>query len=155
MNNYYGYNPTNPYLYQQSRYIQPIDQTSQNIQPFNQQPQMINKSTSLLGKTVDSIDVVKAIDIPLDGSISYFPLADGTAIATKQLQQNGISKIIIYKPVEEKEKNTPKYATVEEVDQKIEKIDFSEIEYLKEDMKNLRRDMKEIKNKMKIKDKED
>ena len=49
------------------------------------------------GKTIDNIEVVKAIDIPLDGSISYFPLADGSAIVSKQLQQDGTSKIIIYK----------------------------------------------------------
>lgn len=155
MNNYYGYNSTNPYLYQQPRYSQPMDQVSQNIQQFNQQPQIITKPTGLLGKSVDSVDVVKAIDIPLDGSISYFPLADGTAIVTKQLQQNGISKIVIYKPVEEKEKETPKFATLEEVDKKIGNIDFSEIEYLKEDIKDLRRELKEMKNKIKGKDKED
>lgn len=155
MNNYYGYNSTNPYLYQQPRYPQPMDQASQNIQQFNQQPQIITKPTGLLGKSVDSVDVVKAIDIPLDGSISYFPLADGTAIVTKQLQQNGISKIVIYKPVEEKEKETPKFATLEEVDKKIGNIDFSEIEYLKEDIKDLRRELKEMKNKIKGKDKED
>ena len=99
--------------------------------------------------------MVKAIDIPLDGSISYFPLADGTAIVTKQLQQNGISKIVIYKPVEAKEKETPKFATLEEVDKKIGNIDFSEIEYLKADIKDLRRELKEMKNKIKGKDKED
>ena len=61
------------------------------------------------GKTIDNIEVVKAIDIPLDGSISYFPLADGSAIVSKQLQQDGTSKIIIYKPAEE---NKPiKYVT--------------------------------------------
>lgn len=155
MNNYYGYNSTNPYLYQQPRYPQPMESTSQNIQQFTQQPQIISKPTGLLGKSVDSIDVVKAIDIPLDGSISYFPLADGTAIVTKQLQQNGISKIVVYKPIEEKEKETPKFATLEEVDKKIGNIDFSEIEYLKEDIKDLRRELKEMKNKIKGKDKED
>ena len=42
-----------------------------------------NTNIGLLGKLVDSVDVVKAIDIPLDGSISYFPLTNGTAIITK------------------------------------------------------------------------
>ena len=52
------------------------------------------QSRSLLnGKSVDSLDVVKAMDIPLDGSISYFPLTDGSAIVSKQLQNDGTSKI--------------------------------------------------------------
>ena len=73
--------------------------------PNMQQPQQpITTNLGLQGKSVDSIDVVKAMDIPLDGSISYFPLTNGTAIITKQLQQDGTSKTIIYKPIQEEEK---------------------------------------------------
>ena len=50
------------------------------------------------GKSVESLEVAKAIDIPIDGSISYFPLTDGSAIITKQLQMDGKSKTVIYKP---------------------------------------------------------
>ena len=69
MYNNFGYNP----YYQSQRFIglpqQPIEQ--QNNMSFNS-----NQNRSVLnGKQVDSIDVVKATDIPLDGSVSYFPIA--------------------------------------------------------------------------------
>lgn len=46
------------------------------------------------------------------GSISYYPLADGTAIITKQLQGDGTSKMIVYKPINVQE---TKYVTEEDV----------------------------------------
>lgn len=70
----------------------------------------------LMGKVVDSADVVKVTDIPLDGSTSYFPLVDGSAILTKKLQVDGTSKIVVYKPVVEEPKETPKYVTYAELD---------------------------------------
>ena len=54
---------------------------------------------SALGKMVDSIDVVKATDVPMDGSMYYFPKADGTEIFGKQWLQNGQTRILTFKPV--------------------------------------------------------
>ena len=85
------------YQYQPNQNMQQPQQPIQPIQP-------ITTNLGLQGKSVDSIDVVKAMDIPLDGSVSYFPLTNGTAIITKQLQQDGTSKTIIYKPIQEEEK---------------------------------------------------
>ena len=39
----------------------------------------------------------------MTGSVSYFPLTNGTAIVTKQLQQDGTSKTIIYEPIKQEE----------------------------------------------------
>lgn len=72
------------------------------IQPNNQQ--MINQnqigniqsSMYLQGRMVESREVVKVIDAPLDGSIIYLPQTDGNAIYTKQLQKDGTSKTIVY-----------------------------------------------------------
>ena len=89
----YNYNP----YYGQQTYTPP------RYQPMEPQ-YMTQQPKGLLGKSVDSVDVVKAIDIPLDGSVSYFPLTDGSAIVTKQLQMDGTSKIMVYKPIiEQKE----------------------------------------------------
>lgn len=113
-------------------------------------PQMaLNRQNILYGKQVDSLEVVKAIDIPLDGSISYFPLANGSAIVTKQLQQDGTSKITIYEP--KTQKDDIKFATIEDVDKRLEKLGFSEIDDLKEDLSDLKREFKEIKSKLKTK----
>lgn len=145
------YNQYNPYLnrfygQQQANIPQPIDL------PMQQQntPQMaLNRQNILYGKQVDSLEVVKAIDIPLDGSISYFPLANGSAIVTKQLQQDGTSKITIYEPKTQKE--DVKFATIDDVDKKLEKLDFSEIDDLKDELSDLKKELKDIKNKLKTK----
>ena len=141
----------NPYLNQyygtqQMNRPQPMEMPMQN----QNTPQMaLNRQNILYGKQVDSLEVVKAIDIPLDGSISYFPLANGSAIVTKQLQQDGTSKITIYEP--KTQKDDIKFATIEDIDKRIEKIDFSEIDDLKDDLEDLKKELKDIKNKLKTK----
>lgn len=125
----------NNYFNQNQRY-QPINMMNQ---PNLSQPYIPTVSpmqqTNILGKVVDSLDVVKAIDIPLDGSISYFPLTNGSAIVTKQLQPNGMSKITLYKPVIEKEETVDKNE------------DFDK---LKEDLDNLRKEFEDIKTKINV-----
>lgn len=148
------YNQYNPYMnrfygQQQTNIPQPMDLS---IQQQNTPQMALNRQNILYGKQVDSLEVVKAIDIPLDGSISYFPLANGSAIITKQLQQDGTSKITIYEPKVEKE--SIKYATIDDIDKKLEKLDFSEIDDLKEELSDLKKEFKELKNKLKTKKEE-
>lgn len=145
------YNPYNPYInqfYGQQGVNRPQPMEIP-VQPQNTIQQPLNRQNSLYGKQVDSIDVVKAIDIPLDGSISYFPLANGSAIVTKQLQQDGTSKITIYEPKIEKE--VVKYATIEDIDERLEKLDFTDLEDIKEELQDVKKDLKELKSKLKSK----
>ena len=144
-------NNYNPYYNQQPRF-QSLEQSNMQMSmPQYMQPQMQSNSIKgLLGKSVDSIDVVKAMDIPLDGSISYFPLTDGTAIVTKQLQTDGTSKTVIYKPVED-EKTVVKYITQEELEKSLKSIDLSELDDLKDEFKELRGELKDIQKKIKSK----
>ena len=138
-NPYLQYNPT--YQYAQN-YNRPNNDMNQMYTP--QQP--ITKPLGLLGKSVDSIDVVKAMDIPLDGSVSYFPLTDGSAIISKQLMQDGTSKVIIYKPVDENEiKDSPKFVTMEEFDEKIKNFNNNE---LRDDLKSIKRQIKDLQEDM-------
>lgn len=116
---YNNYNPYYPNRYQAPVQPQYMDNTQQNNMVFNG----VQNRSVLNGKQVDSVEVVKAMDIPLDGSVSYFPLADGTAIVTKQLRTDGTSKTIVYKPVVEEEKEQPKYVTVDEFNKAIKKIE--------------------------------
>ena len=132
--NYGMYGPANAFQ-QQARY-QPDPQQYTQPQPIYKQP------VGLQGKSVDSIDVVKAMDIPLDGSVSYFPLTDGTAIVTKQLQMDGSSKTVIFKPVEAEEpKDKISYITNEQLDEAIKKVDNKE---LKDDIKIMKRQIKDL-----------
>lgn len=125
-NNNYGFNP-----YYQPQRFQTVPQ-----QPIEQplQTNMIQNRNMLNGKSVDSLDVVKAMDIPLDGSVSYFPLTDGSAIVTKQLQNDGTSKTTVYKPVEEKK--TPTYITQEDISD------------LQEEFNILKQELKDLKDRM-------
>lgn len=147
------YNNYNPYYFQpQPQRVQPMEQVTQPIpnQQYLSQLQP-TKPLGLLGKSVDSIEVVKAMDITLDGSISYFPLTDGSAIVTKQILQNGTSKTVIYKPVEDDTNPTPTYITVEDLDKRLSEISFDDIDDLKDDIKDVRKELKELKTKIKNK----
>ena len=78
---------------------------------------------SLPGKVIDNLEAVKAVDVLLDGTIGYYPLADGSAIVSKQLQQDGTSRIVIYKPGEQEKQ--AKYATesdLEDIKKEIEEL---------------------------------
>lgn len=131
----------NPYYTQPPRY-QPINNTNMMQQQYIPPMPQPTTQIGLLGKIVDSIDVVKAMDIPLDGSVSYFPLTDGTAIVSKQLQNDGTSKTIIYKPTIENKKDIVKYAT------------FNEIDELKQELEDLRKEIKNLKKSKESKEKE-
>lgn len=135
--------------YTQPRYQAPTMNTAMQ-QPMVPQyvppvQQTIPVQTGLLGKTVESIDVVRAMDIPLDGSISYFPLSDGSGIITKQLQSDGTSKLVIYKPTVDEKEETIKYATIEDIQDAINDLDISDIQ----DIQDLKDDVKEIKKQLK------
>lgn len=99
----------NPYAQMNNPYADRMN-FLQNYQQSLQQPivptQMSGTNQmSALGKMVDSIDVVKATDIPMDGNTYYFPKADGTEVYCKQWLQNGTTRILAFKPVLEDNPN--------------------------------------------------
>ena len=143
--NYNLYNPYNPYF----NYNQQVQQTPRQSQQSIYKPQ---NSFVLQGKVVDSLDVVKATDIPYDGSVSYFPLTDHSAIITKQLQQDGTSKMVIYKPItdNENEEVKPKYITEEDFKDQIKNVNSKEIKDLKDQIKDLgNKEIKDLKEDIK------
>ena len=123
--------------YNQNPYFNPYFTPQQ---PQTTMPTM--KFNSLQGKSIDNLEVVKAMDIPLDGSISYFPLVDGSAIVTKQLQQDGTSKITIYKPIEAEEPVTTKYATIEDIEAQIKNIKIPDMKPLQDEIKTLKKQIR-------------
>lgn len=138
----------NPY-YNQGQRFQPMPMQQIGNQPMTQpyiQPvQPTTTQVGLLGKSVESMDVVKAMDIPLDGSISYFPLTDGSAIVTKQLQNDGTSKIVVYKPEKEDKKSEQMFVTFEQLQEEISKLDFVDIEDLRDELKEIKKQLKSMK----------
>ena len=142
MFNNYGYNPYYP---QQQRFTGTEQPNQQPMMTNYQPPMQLTKPSSLLGKVVDNIEVVRATDIPLDGSTSYFPLSDGSSIVTKQLQNDGTSKIVVYKPTQEDKKDAIQFATLEDIQDAINDLDLSDIQDLRDDVKEIKKQLKEFK----------
>ena len=92
----------NPYMDRMAQ-LQQYQQSLQ--QPIVPTQTTVSNQMSALGKMVDSIDVVKATDIPMDGNTYYFPKADGTEVYCKQWLQNGTTRILTFKPILEDNHN--------------------------------------------------
>lgn len=123
---------------QNNQFMQPLNQVQIPPAPTYGQPMPIQ--TPLLGKVVDSIDVVRATDIPLDGSTSYFPLTDGSAIVTKKLQVDGTSRTIVYKPIIERKREDD----LAETSNFVSLEDFLD---LKSDLDDLKKELDRLKHK--------
>lgn len=105
----------NPNFYGQQQFMQPqfnpYLQRMENLQQFQQaiQPmatnQMPTQTYNPFGKVVESMDIVKVTDIPMDGNMYYFPQADGQAIYGKKFLPNGQTQILAFKPFLENEPN--------------------------------------------------
>lgn len=107
--------PNPNYYAQYQQQFNPYMQRMENLQQFQQaiqQPQvptpmqMTNQQLNPLGKIVESLDIVKVTDIPMDGNMYYFPKADGTEIYSKQFMPNGQTRILTFKPLLDSEPNT-------------------------------------------------
>ena len=105
-------NPNYYSQYQQPQF-NPYLQRMENLQQFQQTLQQPVVPTQMsganhftpLGKIVESMDIVKVTDIPMDGNMYYFPKADGTEIYSKQFLPNGQTRILAFKPILDNEPN--------------------------------------------------
>ena len=90
-------------------YMQRMENLQQFQQAINPQPVMqpqVQNTYSPFGKIVESVDVVKVTDIPMDGNMYYFPQADGQAIYGKKFLPNGQTQILAFKPILDENPNT-------------------------------------------------
>ncbi len=99
-------NPNYYSQYQQPQF-NPYLQRMENLQQFQQTLQPTNQIPAI-GKVVESMDIVKVTDIPMDGNVYYFPKADGEEIYTKQFMPNGQTRILTFKPSLDAESNNLK-----------------------------------------------
>ena len=103
--NYYA-----QYMQNQQPYVNPYLQRMENLQQFQQalNPAPVQNQFPALGKIVESMDIVKVTDIPMDGNMYYFPKADGTEIYGKQFGMDGKTRILTFKPLlEDNPSNSP------------------------------------------------
>lgn len=105
--------PNSNYYSQYQPQFNPYMQRMENLQQFQQALQQPVVPTQMsganqfqpLGKIVESMDIVKVTDIPMDGNTYYFPKADGSEIYSKQFMPNGQTRILAFKPLLESEPN--------------------------------------------------
>lgn len=110
MPNYTNYSGN--YNYQPMQQFNPYLQRMENLQQFQQtlnpMPMQMQNQFPALGKIVESVDIVKVTDIPMDGNMYYFPKADGTEIYGKQFGMDGKTRILTFKPLlEDNPSNSP------------------------------------------------
>lgn len=93
--------------YQQPQNYNPYMDRLNNLQQFQQslQPTIQPQQFTPMGKIVESIEMVRATDIPMDGNMYYFPTADGSSIFGKRWLANGQTQILAFKPVLDNESN--------------------------------------------------
>lgn len=129
INNPYN-NGYNPMLSPQQRLMQMEQQypqfAQQNQYLHPQQPQIVG----IQGKVVSDFETVKSTEIPLDGSVSYFPTANGEYIYSKFLNMStGSSDYGTYKKITDE----PQVEKKEEFDMKA---------YLDEKFETLKQELK-------------
>lgn len=91
----YNYNPmTNMQRYQQ----QEVPQVQQAM------PQQI---TGINGRVVQTAENINANEVPMDGSMAFFPKQDLSEIYVKGWDANGLIKTIVYKPYTDANSNNP------------------------------------------------
>ncbi len=125
-NNYGGYNAytaqANPYgspnIQQQMQQLQQMQQPQQQFQP---QQQSVN---ILQGQQVADLETVRGFNIPLDGTITYFPATTGNIIYTKQLQLDGTVALRTYKLTENKEETKKDNI---DLDEYVKKDEFNKV----------------------------
>ena len=87
--NAYQYNP-----------VQRFQEQQLPQQPVQQIPQQQNLQiqAGINGRMVAAVEQIAANDVPMDGSVAFFPKQDLTEIYAKQWGADGSIKTVVYKP---------------------------------------------------------
>lgn len=89
------YAPYNPYVNQPR-----IDANQNYAQALQQvQPQIPVQNLGINGKVVPAVENITANDVPMDGSVAFFPKQDMTEIYAKSWNADGTIRTIVFKPV--------------------------------------------------------
>ena len=93
---------TNSYMPQYQSY-QPAYNPMQNIQRFQQPQQPDQIQQGIFGKVVQSQDSIVANDVPMNGSVAFFPKSDLSEIYAKQWSADGTISTMVFKPDKKEE----------------------------------------------------
>ncbi len=119
MANYPSYYPNNQMGIYQSPIYNPQYQNYQSYQPQYQQnvlptqmsgipqQQFQQIPAGINGKVVPSVENITANDVPMDGSVAFFPRQDMSEIYAKSWNSDGTIKTVVYKPFISNPNNNP------------------------------------------------
>ena len=99
------YTPSyNPYPYNPMQRFQEQQLPQQPVQQISQQ-QNLQIQAGINGRMVAAVEQIAANDVPMDGSVAFFPKQDLTEIYAKQWGADGSIKTVVYKPYTEPKDN--------------------------------------------------
>ena len=90
----------NPYQQQPMNYnpfFTNYPQIAQNI------PQRIQTEPQIIGKIVQNAEMITANDVPLNGSVAFFPKQDLSEIYAKSWTADGVIRTMTFKPIQNEE----------------------------------------------------
>lgn len=102
MNNNYM-SMQNPYA-DRMNFLQNYQQSLQQPMQMNQQP-IPQQTVGINGRVVQTLENINANEVPMDGSMAFFPKQDLSEIYVKGWNANGRIKTIVYKPYTESDGN--------------------------------------------------
>lgn len=109
MNNPYQAVPmmNNSYMQSQNPYIDRMNFLQNYQQSLQQQPMQMNQQpipqqiVGINGRIVQAVENINANEVPMDGSMAFFPKQDMSEIYVKGWNADGTIRTIVYKPYTE------------------------------------------------------
>lgn len=113
----------NPWTSRPQSQIQPMQMEQPQMQPQQvMQPQV----KPLTGKVVQALEAITANDVPMDGSVAFFPKQDLSEIYIKSWNADGTIRTMTFKPVAENVDITSGAKTEENINGIMERFDSIE-----------------------------
>ena len=81
------------------------------LQKYQQPPYMQQAAQRINGRVVQSADMITANDVPMDGSVAFFPTQDLSEIYAKSWDANAKIVTRLFKPVSDSYPSNPKQDT--------------------------------------------
>lgn len=106
MNNPYQAVPmmNNSYMQSQNPYMDRMNFLQNYQQSLQQQPMQMNQQpmpqqiAGINGRIVQTVENINANEVPMDGSMAFFPKQDMSEIYVKGWNADGTIKTVVYKP---------------------------------------------------------
>ena len=95
----------NPYMQSQNPYMDRMNFLQNYQQSLQQQPMQMNQQpmpqqiAGINGRIVQAVETINPNEVPMDGSVAFFPKQDLTEIYAKSWNADGTIRTLTFKPV--------------------------------------------------------